>query len=287
MRFLSGRAVNLAHTFYDDESVMTVPSVSVTVRAVGETTDAFTGPAVDAGDGLWTVSAGLLTLGQYRVSWVSPEATDTTYFEVQGAFLFSLKEARDSDVDLASTTRFPTSEMKRYRDQVETEFERITGRSFTPRAKTFTFPYLVERQGLYRDTVPVFSTGLYDVTSIKAIRIDGEAVSTDGWSVDPLGYLTGPQNAVQSGSKVVVTVEYGFPAVPADVTRAAILRLRNLFSQENSGIPDRATSFVQAEGGTFTLATPGQRGNETGLPEVDAILRRYRYQLLDDTLGVL
>jgi hypothetical protein len=61
--------------------------------------------------------------------------------------------------------------------------------------------------------------------------------------------------------------------------------LRSLLTAQRSGIPDRATAFVAAEGGNFTLATPGRNGYETGIPEVDATLKRWKFSVFYDVLG--
>ncbi|WP_162625006.1 hypothetical protein [Streptomyces cadmiisoli] len=73
-----------------------------------------------------------------------------------------------------------------------------------------------------------------------------------------------------------ITVTYGISPPPADVKRAALLRVRDLLVSVNSGIPDRAVSFQVNDMGTYQLATAGRAGFETGLPEVDAILERYK-----------
>jgi hypothetical protein len=43
---------------------------------------------------------------------------------------------------------------------------------------------------------------------------------------------------------------------------------------------------VAAEGGNFTLATAGRNGWETGIPEVDAVLKRYKFGIFYDVFGV-
>lgn len=274
MRFLSGRALSLSHTFYDDESVLVVPSVAVTVRLDGATSDAFSGPASDPElDGKWTVSVPALAQGGYTVTWDGGTVKDTTRVEVVGQVSFTIAEARASDVDLASTTRFPTAEIRRYRDVVETEFEVITGRSFTPRTKTYSF---------VSDGTGSEYVGLHDVNALSA-TVDGAVADVSAWSYSQVGFLS--HDALE-GAVVTLTVDYGFRHTPEDIKRAAILRTRSLLASENSGIPDRATSFIAAEGGTFTIATPGRAGAETGIPEVDVTLSRYRYRLLSDVLGI-
>ncbi|MGA4950441.1 hypothetical protein [Streptomyces lydicamycinicus] len=266
--------MSLTYAFLDDETPLVVPAVSVTVRnSAAETV--YTGSAVQSGDA-WTVTLPALPTGLYAVEWKGGEvATDRTSFEVVGAFLFTVPEARSSDIDLTDVQRFPAAAIRHYREVVEEEFETITGRSFVPRVRRVT----VTGDG----STAVF-TGLLDV--IGLVSADGPSGPLDvgGWTVNDAGFLEAPYELTE-GARYALAVEYGLPSLE-DVKRAGLLRLRSLLTAENSGIPDRATNFVAAEGGNFTLATAGRNGYETGIPEVDATLSRYRYRILTDVLGV-
>jgi hypothetical protein len=274
VRFLSGRAVTLRHTFLDDETPMVVPAVSVTVRDASGAT-VYTGDATSSGTE-WSATLPARPEGVYTVSWVAgTSATDADSFEVVGGFLFTIPEARGSDMDLADATRFPTGEVKHYREVVEDEFERITGRSFVPR----TARVEVEAD----DTATLF-LGYFDVSALVAIEGPSGAVDMAGWAVDPAGFVRAPYD-LADGDRYTVTFRYGHGQAPEDVKRAGLLRLRSLLTAERSGIPDRATAFVAAEGGNFTLATAGRNGYETGIPEVDATLTRYKYRIFYDVLG--
>ena len=275
MRFLSGRGVKLTHTFLDDESPLTVPAVSVTVRdSTGQTV--YTGDATNSGDA-WSVALPAQPEGVYTVDWVAAGlAVDRDGFEVVGGFLFTLPEARQSDMDLADTGRFPTAELKHYREVVEDEFERITARSFVPRTAR------VEVEG---DGTPILYLGYFDVAELKAVSGPSGAEDVSGWGVDSTGFLRAPYD-LPEGARYTVAFRYGFGQVPEDAKRAGLLRLRSFLTAERSGIPDRATAFVAAEGGNFTLATAGRNGWDTGLPEVDAVLKRYKYGIFYDVFGV-
>jgi hypothetical protein len=253
---------------------MVVPAVTVTVRdALGATV--YTGSATSSGTE-WSATLPAQPEGVYTVSWqAGTSATDRDRFEVVGAFLFTIPEARGSDMDLADVTRFPTAEVKHYREVVEDEFERITGRSFVPR----TARVEVEAD----DTATVF-LGYFDVAALVAVSGPSGAVDMAGWAVEPSGFVRAPYD-LRDGDRYTVTFTYGFPQAPEDVKRAGLLRLRSLLTAERSGIPDRATAFVAAEGGNFTLATPGRNGYETGIPDVDAALTRYKYRIFYDVLG--
>ena len=275
MRFLSGRAVTLSHVFLDDETPMVVPSVSVTVKDASGAT-VYTGSATSSGT-TWTASLPAQPEGVYTVSWqAGTTATDADRFEVVGGYLFTIPEARGSDMDLADGARFPAAEVKHYREVVEEEFETITGRSFTPRVKRLDF---------LGDGTQSYIAPLFDITELKSGTGPDGALSLSGWVVSPSGMLQAPFELVE-GQAYTLTVSYGFPFTPDDVKRAGLLRLRSLLTAERSGIPDRATAFVAAEGGNFTLATAGRNGYETGIPEVDAVLNRYKYRVFNDVFGV-
>jgi hypothetical protein len=275
VRFLSGRAVKLRHTFLDDETPLVVPAVSVTVRdAAGATV--YTGSAASSGDE-WSATLPAQAEGVYTAEWqAGAEATDRTTFEVVGGFLFTLPEARQSDMDLEDSTRFPTAELRHYRDVVEDEFEAITGRSFVPRTA---------RVEVEADGSRTLFLGYFDATAVTAVDGPSGPVDVTGWAVDATGFLKAPFELVE-GDRYCVTVTYGLGQVPEDVKRAGLIRLRSVLTAERSGIPDRATAFVAAEGGNYTLATAGRNGWETGIPEVDAVLKRYKYTIFNDVFGV-
>ncbi|MDT0472781.1 hypothetical protein RM863_11655 [Streptomyces sp. DSM 41014] len=275
MRFLSGRAATLRHTFLDDEDVMAVPAVSVTVRDASGAT-VYTGSASSSGDE-WRVTSSPLPIGVYTASWVAEGlASDQDNFEVTGGFLFTIPEARASDSDLEDKSRFPAAKVRHYREVVEAEFERITGRSFTPRSTQ------AEVEG---DGTRTLYLGYLDVTAIAAVNGPSGPLDVTSWTVDPHGFVTAPYD-LPEGTRYTVAFTYGFALAPDDVKRAGLIRLRSLLTAERSGVPDRATAFVAAEGGNFTLATPGRGGSETGIPEVDATLKRYRFEVFYDVFGV-
>lgn len=274
MRYLNGRGVNLSHKFLDDEDVVTPASVSVTVYdATG--VSVFTQADLVAVEGLYSAAAGLLPQGAYRVVWSSPTHVDVEYVEVMGGQLFTIPEARASDSELIDAGDYPGAEIKHYREVVEVEFETITGRSFVPR--TVRVP--VETDG--SDTAWL---GLFDCAALTALEGPDGALVAEDYRLESNGLLNG-LSALPEGTVLVATVDYGFRATPQDVKRAGLVRLRYLLAAESSGIPDRATSYVAAEGGTFTLATPGRSGYKTGIPDVDAVLALYSYTVLHDVMA--
>lgn len=272
MRHQSGRSVDLQHRFVtDDETVLTPASVAVTVTREGRTDPEVQGPATPVGDA-WAFAAGALPEGAYSVLWDGgATARDTALLEVVGGVLVTVADVR-ADPELPAD-RWDAATVVDARERVSAEFERITGRAFVPRTRTV--PVTVA------DGCPVWLP-FRDVLSVE-VRDDTGTVVPDvtSESVGPLTTVSG----LDSGT-YAVDVRFGFGAVPDDIRGAALLRIRSLLFAGASGIPDRATSFQPAEGGTYRLATAGMRGSETGIPDVDAVLARYRLSVLDDVVGV-
>lgn len=284
-RYLTGRAVNLSHSFHDDETEtdLTPASVTVTVTAVGASVATVTGPATKTG-AVYTFTAGALPEGIYAVLWNGgATATDTEWIEVAGGRLFSVPYVRAKDADLTAQ-RFPAEDVTQKRETVESEFERITGRSFIPVTRRIR----VELDGSDSKVLPV-----RDVRALVALSgpiparpaSPTVAVDVSTLDVDPDGILSGL--CLLPTGVYVATVAYGFTTPPADIKRAGLIRIRSLLMEVTSGIPDRATSFQPGDGGTYTLSTPGRGGSRTGIPDVDATLADYTYDIVNSILGGL
>lgn len=266
-RYLSGRAVSLAHTFYDDETALHPDAVTVTVTRAGASTSAASGTATRDED-VYTFSPGALPEGVYTVRWDGGvTAVDTETIEVTGAILFTVPELRKSDPDL-SPARYPVDEVKLARMIVESEFQRITGRSFVPRT---AFLSASEVPGC-GELLPFLDVASVTVLGPSAAPLEVERIGPFAFMPELPADATG------------VEVSYGFRDVPYGVKRAALLFARFLLLEERSSIPDRATSFQPAEGGTYVLSTPGRGGAETGIPTVDAVLDGYRLRIIDSVV---
>ncbi|MDM4721842.1 hypothetical protein QTQ03_20410 [Micromonospora sp. WMMA1363] len=206
-------------------------------------------------------------MGVYAVRWDGGDVQDMTAVEVVGGLLFGVQELRAADPDL-TVQRFPAAVVVGARTTVETEFERITGRSFV-------------RRTLY---VPVESLpewgALLPVVDVAEMTAPGAAPGP--LPVERVGaYAYAPE--LPEGT-TGVEILYGLSMVPEGIRRAGLLYARWLLLEDRSGIPDRATSFQAAEGGTYALSTPGRAGAETGLPAVDAVLDGYRHKLIESVM---
>lgn len=269
-RFLAGRPVTLTHTLLDDETVLHPDSVAVTVTRAGSMSPTVEGEATPDGD-VYTFTAGMLPEGVYTVRWDGGvTAVDVTTVEVVGGFLFSVPALRASEVGLTAD-RFPAAEVAHYRTVTEVEFETITGRSFTPRTAFLR----AEDAPAEGELLPYV-----DVRSVTILGPSDGPVDAPIERIERYAFMPAlPDEAIG------VEIAYGFTAVPADIRRVGMLRTRWHLMAERSAIPDRATSYQPADGGTYLLATPGRAGYHTGVPDVDAVLDRYRNMIIE-SVGV-
>jgi hypothetical protein len=263
-----------------DELPIDAGAVTVTVTSLAGTTVA-SGAAARPSTGVYTFPLPAQSaLGPLTVTWAGPSLSQTTFAEVIGSPLFNLPDLRAADMAFANTAKYPTAALSAARDAVTDEFARICGRSFVPRGNTYTTNLDNTGFVLLPDA---------DVYKLLSASVDG--VAQTGLTFDPIGKVSGfPtmqavtlqelwNGSIGSGApgpgQVVMSYEFGWTQVPNDLYRAAIQRSRFILAASSSGIPDRATSFVATEGGSFTLATPGSGVWQTGIPDVDAVLARY------------
>lgn len=251
----------------DGDDVLSPSAVTVTVTRAGSTDPIVEGPAVPDGDG-WVLAAGLLPMGLYAVRWDGGStAVDVTGAEVVGGRLFGVQELRAADPELTAE-RFPAGVVETVRTIVEAEFERITGRSFVRRLGYFPVGELPECGHL----LPV-----RDVAEVTALGAEPGPVAVERAGA----YAYRPE--LPDGT-TGVEILHGLPHVPDGIKRAGLLFARWLLLEDRSGIPDRATSFQPADGGTYSLSTPGRGGAETGLPAVDAVLAGYRHRVIESVM---
>lgn len=286
-RIARNAAGTLAHTFLVDETpINAVGAVTYTaLDALGVSVASGTATQGDPGTYSFVLSAQT-ALKALTVSWTGTIAgsatTQTTYAEICGDFLFSLAAARASDASLADTTKYPLADMLAARLEVETECENICDRAFVPRYERAVLDGTGAGEVLLRMSQPDRS-----VAEVRTIRSVKMADSVDGTftaftaaqladlapTADGTLVRTGGDIFTEGRSNVIVEFEYGWDRPPPDLVREAKIRLRSVLNANKSGIPDRASSFSVAEGGTFRLDMPGPF--KTGIPTVDAAYGRY------------
>lgn len=295
-RILRNTAATVSITFYNGANAVEADGAVTVIakRADGSTllnTTATNDPAV----GVYSVvipsqsDLNILTLtwtGTFTGTQISLQST----VEIVGGFYFSLAELRSYDSSLANTTKYTTSMLIDARNQVETEFEDICGRAFVPRFNREigieTDPdddmIWLEKPELIKflsfkvvgtDYLSWFTNGymVRDKYSPKGIKIYRDAFGL--FAFDPMYYP----------NPIIVEYEYGMTQVPLPIKQKALKRAKTFLSGMNSTLDERALTMTLPDIGTINLATPGVRGSETGIPDIDVVLRRYS---LNDGSGV-
>lgn len=280
-------AGTLAHTFLVGEEP--TDSTTTVTYAVVDTAGATvtSGNATSLGSGAYGFTLAPQTeLAALTVTWTGTIAgvstAQSTYAEIVGGFLFTLQQARASDEVLVDTTRYSAADLIAARLEVETECETICDRAFVPRYDRVVLDGTGTSEVLLRLSDPARSVA--DVSTIRSAKmadsVDGTfvaltagqladlAVTTDGTLV-----RTGGDVFTEGRANLIVELEYGLDRPPADLVRAALTRLRSTLNINKTGIPDRASSFTMADGGTFRLDMPG--AFKTGIPGVDSVYARY------------
>lgn len=257
---------------------------------------------VDKADGTNVLPAGSPTTdpvgaGTYQRSVTAPQtaaldvlsavwsdagdaSTHRTLHEIVGGFYFSAAELRAFDDTLEDTTKYPTAKIQAVRREVEEECELITGTAWVPRYRRTR----LSGKGIDSLLLPDWAP-----RTIRSVRAYSDATTYTAFTaaelaaLDPAehGEITRLDGAVwtMGTQNLVVEYEHGFDRPPADLRHAAMTRCRSRLNMEKSGVPDRATSYVpEGGGGTFSIAQPGRAGFETGIPEVDAVYKRYGEQ---------
>jgi hypothetical protein len=186
--------------------------------------------------------------------------------EIVGDFYFGIKEARD-EMQLGAVPTAAAIAQKR--TEVEQEAERICQVGFVPR---------FERQKINGSGTPLLGTRRRFVRAVRAVTIGG--VALDAPTVAALtftddGIITRPGGALWTAGagNVIAEYEFGYDYPPEEIRTAAKLRLRSMLGRTSTGVPDRALSFITAEGGTYRVSTPARQ--KTGIPDVDGVYERY------------
>ncbi len=279
LRVLRTAKATLVRTFYLDE-VATPASGSVVVsvsRLDGTVVDAAT--AVDNGDGSYAYTfPGRDVVDLLTVTWTLTVGGDAVVLsdeiEVVGGFYFSLGEGRAVDAALASTTKFPTTDLIARRIETEDECERICGQAFVPRFARETLSG--SGQGALMLRWPW-------IRAVRSVVVGSTAYSPQqlagvGFSDAGMLYLeSGWPVAVPRGTRnITVEYEHGRDRPPSDIVRGAKTRFKSLLlSSKTSTVSDRAERVVSADANGGTVVYGSAVGDKTGLPEADAAYSRY------------
>jgi hypothetical protein len=123
-------------------------------------------------------------------------------------------------------------------------------------------------------------TGIHRLQSVTAATVSGTAVAdVTEWYVNSDGTVVrddGGYFPVTRYENVSLTLSHGYTTVPAQIAYAAQALTQWYVMRLASATPDNATQAI-TEFGTLNLAQAGGRSDRpTALPEVNAILNRYR-----------
>ena len=244
-----------------------VAATAATKRSTGIYDFAVTPVNLDTLTATWT----------YTVGGVVQTAIEQ--YEVTGDHLFTIADARAfGDAALASTATYPDETIAGARDRIAEEFERICRQTFAPRYKLVTIDggdaddprdsvWLPDLRVTAIRSAEQRTIGTTTWVALTAAQLADLFVSDTGRAFRELKgpWIAGRQN-------VRIGYEYGYPEPPLEIHRAALQLIRG--SAVPTDINSRALSITD-ELGTFRLATAGERGAWTGIPDVDAVLDRY------------
>lgn len=282
-RILRGVAASLVWQPVDSDGTAADPGAAVTVDVARADGTVVATAAATTGTGseprayaLSAANNGLLD--HLAVTWkVGGVATASTMVDVVGGYYASIADIRAAQPSLTDGS-YPDEVVLRARWETEIEFEAACRVAFVPRYA----------RGRYSGRgLPVLPLAQPMLRSVRSVRYYSDATNYTSETAPNVAAISADEGGIArfvndvsvfpSGrANVVVEVEHGFDRPPADVRQAFFARVRSRLNMAKSGIPDRAVTYTTTEGGTFGIATPSASWWETGLPEVDTVLRRYR-----------
>lgn len=280
-RILKG-VTSTIRTVFQVDGTPTNPSpnsATVTITRISDGTVLVNSAAATAGTtgeftfNLTTVHTSLLDA--LTVSWTSALGTITDVIEIVGGFMFPLGDLKNMKLKGTGASsplvgdQYSVADIAEARVLAEQAIEDSMGVAFVPRyAKE-----ILSGNG----KTQLFLTWP-KVTAIRSATIDGIAVPSLATAVIPLddgtaALRTGFWSTASRGN-ILIGYEHGYAFCPARVGRAA-LRLARRWLIEGP-VDDRTTSMTNDQG-TFSLVTPGRRGERFDLPEVNAVEQIYGY----------
>ena len=208
-------------------------------------------------------------LDNYSATWDAAIDGDPksfeTHYAVVGNFYFSIGEAKE--FDNAAMADLTAKQIRKARQFAESRIENILLKESGYRTAWVPRGERVTRSGSNEGTL--YLTGR-PIKEVALLEIGGAATDLDNVNVfsDRLELIVG---LFSSGdNNVSVYYHYGHDQPTEEIKWAALILTKHRALSSN--IEDRATSFSD-ELGTRQLAVPGRRGEWTGIPEVDSILK--------------
>jgi hypothetical protein len=283
-RVLVNTAATLTSYKLDQYGEIANPGATTVTVTRADGTVVATGAATTEDATTYQLSYTLAAANNTQLDWLTAVWTDagdsttwTTYHEIVGGFYASVAEVRERDTNLRDTNAYPPATIRAILSEIETAFEQECGRAFVPRYKRVRVSGTANPSLLLPDVdIRTVRTGrdYSDYQTYTAFTAT-ELANLDWYTNGALTRIDGAYWYAGTGN-YILEYEYGMDRPPADVKAAAIRWLRSVLNANKTGIPDRATSFSVADGGSYSLLTPGRNGAVTGIPDVDLVIERYR-----------
>lgn len=282
-KVLRNTAATITVTFYNGVSAAEADgAVTVTAKKADGTTLFTTSATNDPAVGVYSVvlppqaQLNIITL-VWAGTFTGTPITIESVVEIVGGFYFSIAELRAYDTALLNTTKYPTQALVDARAYVEAEFEDICERAFVPRFHSESGLVADRDSGLIWTEMP-------EVINILTLKVNG---------VDQIGWVNSnyfkrdkysaralvpsdDARATMYATDITAEYEYGMTRVPLPIKQKALKRAKQILMGQNSTMDERATTMLIPDVGTVNLATPGLRGSETGVPDIDVVLWRYK-----------
>jgi hypothetical protein len=272
-RIVQNLSATLSHTFYVDGAPTDPSPDAATIGITRDDGTILVAPGTattNAGTGIATYTltpTHTALLDTLTVSWTATfggqAQTFTDIIEVAGGVLFTIAQARALSA-LANTTTYPTQAIVDARTLVETSLEDACDVAFVPRYR---------REMVSGDGGLTVLLSRPRVRAIRSVNLDGAAITDLSTIVpDPAGVAYYPTGWTRGFRNYEVTYEHGYDYPPPMATLAALTWAKAILVK--GPIDDRTTAFT-TEDGTFSMSTPGMRGNYAGIPVVDAFIQQY------------
>lgn len=277
-RILVNTAPLIEQRFFIDGALTDPDGQAVTVTIRHATTGATisTGSATRASTGVYRFQfpaqpALLRTITTWDAAFGGNNLDVTTEQEVVGGFYFTIAELQA----MSGCGNITDADAAEIRNAVEDLIEDFTEQAWVPRYRREVSDgrdscYTGSKASIhYVDRLPA-----RELLTVAITDVDQDLT---GWTLSEGGRINSGGVAfvgATAGQNVVVEYVHGASSPPADLKRAALRLARHIALTETTAIPDRA-HMMTTEFATFQL-TIASENNPTGLPEVDATLRRYR-----------
>jgi hypothetical protein len=259
-------------------------TVSVTIEdSAGVTLTSGAASPVGMDNTLWKFAltpTQLAIMDRYVATWTATiggvDDTYTTQFEVIGAHLFTIEQARAADNGiLNSPTDYPDPVIIAARDEITDEFEAECGVSFIPRGERET----IDGDGTVELRVDKLLRPSYGAGAGRLVSATIDGTALDGTNLADIAvrrrkFIRKTLGRWSAGTdNIIVLYEHGYTDSPAAVRRAALKLLR--YRLVPSNIDDLAVSFTDELGQRQFLPVAGRKKQPFGIPQVDAIVNRY------------